>query len=134
MNEPDPLVLIPFGCAWLALTVSELEEGRRRAHALMPAASQSTTAQNDPVLDAAGMERETGIKASWFLEQARRDAIPHIRAGKYVRFRLEATLSALNGGGHADRHSAARHEALENKASARPRFRGVTTKSPAKGG
>lgn len=134
MNEPDSFVLVPFGCAWLALTVSELEEGRRRAHALMPAPSQPATAASDRVLDAAGMERETGIKASWFLEQARRNAIPHLRAGKYVRFRLEATLTALTGGGHADRHAAARHETQENKAPARPRFHRVTTKSPAKGG
>jgi excisionase family DNA binding protein len=27
-----------------------------------------------------------GVPPSWILEQARRDAIPHVRLGRYVRF------------------------------------------------
>jgi hypothetical protein len=41
------------------------------------------------------MEAETGIPASWFLEQARKGRIPHIRAGKYVRFKLGEVLDYL---------------------------------------
>jgi hypothetical protein len=47
------------------------------------------------LLDAEGMERATSIPASWFLEQARQGNLPHVRAGKYVRFRLADVLAAL---------------------------------------
>lgn len=42
-----------------------------------------------------------GVPASWVLAQARRDAIPHIRLGRYVRFQsddLRAWLDARSRG------------------------------------
>jgi hypothetical protein len=101
-------VLIPFGVEYLALTPEQFEEARRRGRELMPTASQPVaTAERDEILGADGMERCTGVPASWWLEQARRQAIPHLKAGKYVRFRFGEVLEALRRDvRHADRLSA----------------------------
>lgn len=90
-------VLIPFGGEHLALTLEQFREARERARTLMPqTTAPGHTPQADQVLDAEGMEKATGIPSTWFLEQARQGAIPHIRAGKYVRFRLNETLLSLS--------------------------------------
>lgn len=89
-------VLIPFGGEYLALSSEQLAEALKRGREIMPPAT-TTAAAIAPaeILDAEGAEARTGIPASWWLEQARRDAIPHIRAGKYVRFELSEALEAL---------------------------------------
>jgi hypothetical protein len=38
------------------------------------------------LLDAKAAGVLLGVPASWLLAQARRDAVPHLRLGKYVRF------------------------------------------------
>lgn len=90
-------VLIPFHTGWLALSLDEftaaLERGRSLAPA--PAKPQVATADSDRILDADGMEKATGIPATWFLEQARRGEIPHLRAGKYRRFVVREVLDAI---------------------------------------
>jgi len=91
-------VIIPFGTEVLVLDHGAFEEARQRGRELMPPPAPPSPVSASEILDAADMEVRTGIPASWFLEQARRNAIPHIRAGKYVRFKLEETLSALAGG------------------------------------
>lgn len=97
--QPETLI-IPFGGEYLALSRDQLEEARQRARDLLrpPPERQQTVAARD-VFDAAGMEAKTGVPATWWLEQARGHKIPHIRAGKYVRFELDAVLQALR---HAD--------------------------------
>ena len=40
----------------------------------------------DPLLDARAAAELLGVPATWLLAQARRDAVPHVRLGKYVRF------------------------------------------------
>lgn len=100
-------VLIPFGNEFLALTAEEFEAARLRGRAAVPAAVTSSVAAIDRILDADGMEKETGIPATWFLEQARKGTVPHLRAGKYVRFRVAETISALQSSGrHSDGKSA----------------------------
>jgi hypothetical protein len=99
----DQLVLIPFGGEFLALTTEELALARRRGHELTPSASAVTPVACDEVLDADAMANRTAIPASWWLEQARKGNVPHMKAGKYVRFRLNETLDALR---HADIRSA----------------------------
>jgi len=42
------------------------------------------------------MNKETGIPRTWFLEQARQNKIPHLRAGKYVRFKLSEVIAAID--------------------------------------
>lgn len=44
-----------------------------------------------PLLDAKAAGERLGVPASWLLAQARRDAVPHVRLGRYVRF-VEADL------------------------------------------
>lgn len=92
-------MLIPFGGAWLALTPEQFQTALARAAELVPAAKAEQGAPvADEILDAEGMESRTSIPASWWLEQARKGTLPHIRAGKYVRFELGTVLAALESG------------------------------------
>jgi hypothetical protein len=89
-------VIVPIGMEFLVLTREQFEEARERGRMLLPATPQVTEIlARDEVLDAIGMEQRTGIPDTWWLEQARQNAIPHIRAGKYVRFNLTETLAAV---------------------------------------
>jgi len=100
------MVLVPFGGELLAFTRDQFEEARRRGQELSPAEVGQPTAQKTEILDAAEMEKRTSIPASWWLEQARKKAAPHIRAGKYVRFDLNKILDALTiGSRHEDSQS-----------------------------
>jgi hypothetical protein len=90
-----PDVLIPLGDEFLVLSHDQFAEALRKGRALGGGAISSEKPVADRVLDAEGMEAETKIPASWFLGQARRGNIPHLRAGKYVRFQLAAVLDAL---------------------------------------
>jgi predicted DNA-binding transcriptional regulator AlpA len=38
------------------------------------------------LLDAKAAGEMLGVPASWLLAQARRDQVPHVRLGRYVRF------------------------------------------------
>jgi hypothetical protein len=40
----------------------------------------------DRLLDAKAAGALLGVPGSWLLAQARRDKVPHVRLGKYVRF------------------------------------------------
>lgn len=42
-----------------------------------------------PLLDAKGAAEWLGVPSSWVLAEARADRIPHVRLGRYVRFRAE---------------------------------------------
>ncbi len=90
-------VLIPFGGEFLLLSQEQFQEALAHGREFVP----QTTAQpgyryDDMILDANGMAQATRIPASWFLEQARKNALPHLRAGKYVRFRLGEVLEFLS--------------------------------------
>lgn len=91
-------VLIPFNGSWLVLSQEQLGEAMLRGREIAGQLPQQPCieAAQDRVLDADGMQTETGIPASWFLEQARQKKVPHVRAGKYVRFRLNEVLEALS--------------------------------------
>lgn len=49
----------------------------------------------DEIMDAEQVAQRTGIPASWWLEAARSGKVAHIKAGKYVRFRLAHVLDGL---------------------------------------
>ena len=90
-------VCIPFGNLVLVLTENQFEEAKDRGQQIM--ITDSTKAEavtRGRVLDAKGMSNATGIPQSWFLEQARNNKIPHIRAGKYVRFNESEILKYLS--------------------------------------
>lgn len=90
-------VLIPFHTGWLALSLDEFTAALERGRSLAPSTAQPqiATAECDRIVDASGMEKLTGVPASWFLEQARRGEIPHLRAGKYRRFVVREVLAAI---------------------------------------
>ena len=101
-------VLIPFGSEFLLLSGEQFQEALSRGRMLFPQADRPSEHGDHEVLDADGMAQATQIPASWFLEQARQKKIPHIRAGKYVRFRLPEVLDSLQSRGrHTDKLSVA---------------------------
>lgn len=91
------MVLIPFGTSWLAMSAEQFQEALERGRSLVPSPTriEATRQEADRVLDAEGMQRQTGIPASWFLEQARKGAIPSLHAGKYRRFVVREVLEAI---------------------------------------
>jgi hypothetical protein len=50
---------------------------------LEPEAADNGTAR---LVDAKAMAAMLDVPSSWLLAQARRDAVPHVRLGRYVRF------------------------------------------------
>ena len=96
------MILLDFAGQPLALTDEEFEAARLRGLELMPTAPGNTgnsagSAAASEILDASGMESATGIPASWWLEAARQDTVPHLKLGKYVRFNLSESLAAAKG-------------------------------------
>jgi hypothetical protein len=85
------VIVIEFAGQILALEDAEFEFARERGLKLMAIPASQV---EDEILDAAGMERRTGVPASWWAESARQNTIPHLRYGKYVRFRLREVLEA----------------------------------------
>ena len=81
---------------FLALSKDQLEEARALAQRMLPRDGETASELPlaEPLMTAEEMEKRTAIPASWFLEQARKDAIPHVRLGKYVRFRLSEVHAA----------------------------------------
>lgn len=94
MNAAE-FVLVPFGSEFLALTREQFEQARRAGQELMPSRIPAVTANMPTLLDADGMEAQTAIKATWWLEQARLALVPHVKAGKYIRFNLTEALGVL---------------------------------------
>jgi hypothetical protein len=85
-----PLVLVPVGSDYLALTHDQFLAARALAQNLTHATAQPqpTTNDQEPMLTAEQMQDKTGVPASWFLEQARQGQIPHYKFVKYPRFRM----------------------------------------------
>jgi hypothetical protein len=102
--KPDAISsLVLFAVApgdFIALSQDQLQQARALARHIVPPAGAAAPqlALQEPLLSADQMEERTMIPASWFLEQARRDAIPHVRLGKYVRFRLSEVHAAGSRG------------------------------------
>ncbi len=93
------LIALPTG-DFLALSPEQFTEARTLGMQLAGPARQPANdqPQEAPLLSAEQMEARTSVPASWFLEQARKNAIPHVRLGKYVRFELSAVREAgING-------------------------------------
>lgn len=96
MEQPT-MVLVPFGTNLLAMSAEQFQEALERGRTLAPSSAQPETmkTEDNRIVDADGAASETGVPATWFLEQARRNTIPHLKFGKYVRFRLSAVLEAV---------------------------------------
>ncbi len=63
---------------------------------------------DDRLLDAGELAELLHVPKSWVLAQAREDAIPHVKLGRYVRFSRAVVLEWLadqhSGGGAARKH------------------------------
>lgn len=84
----DALLLIPFNGELLALDLDEYMRAAARGRELVPQVSRGTTAELDRIVTAEQAEELTSVPASWFLEQARKGEIPHLKFGKYPRFEM----------------------------------------------
>lgn len=89
-------MLIPLGDAILALSQEDFEKALALGRETVGTTDgESAASAPEKLLDAAGMAEMTGIPSSWFLEAARQGRIPHVKAGKYVRFRMADVIEAL---------------------------------------
>ena len=52
----------------------------------------SETRNSDGLIDARAAAEFLGVPHTWILAEARCNRIPHVRLGRYVRFRREALL------------------------------------------
>jgi len=116
------LLLIAGPGGLLAFTADELRVASLRAREVWDGSSH-LSAQTAPdvrapvapeaLLDDRGMERLTGVAASWWAAAARRDAVPHHRIGRWVRFRPSEAIPAATRlhprgvVGHAESRTAA---------------------------
>ncbi len=92
----EVMVLLEFAGQPLALTQTAfreaLERGREMVGVTAPDPAQNG-GKEDRLMTAEEMEGRTKVGASWFLEQARRGELPHVRLGKYVRFQFDEVLA-----------------------------------------
>ena len=109
---PEPVIGIPLGDGtWIALEATALAAARRRAGelGLTPApVSNTAPAASSMVerwLDSREMAAATGISDGWWEGAAKRGEVPHMRAGKHLRFRLSDVAGVLKAR-HADRRTA----------------------------
>jgi len=63
--------------------------------------------QPQPLLDAKAAAELLGVPATWVLAEARAERIPHVRLGKYVRFRAGDLMAWMGERSRGPRRSAA---------------------------
>jgi predicted DNA-binding transcriptional regulator AlpA len=82
------VLLIPVSTGeYLALTQQQFIEAKALAAQIVGEPDTAPCPAPESLLTAKQLQERTGVPASWFLEQARKSAIPHTKLGKYVRFR-----------------------------------------------
>ena len=93
------LLALPDG-QWVALSPEDLTLALTRAAELMPAMPRAadTPSAAEDLLTAEQMQLRTGVPATWYLQQARLNAIPYVKAGKYRRFNPRAVEKHLARG------------------------------------
>ena len=55
----------------------------------------------EPLIDVSEVARRLNVPRSWVYERTRRRSIPHVRVGKYIRFRWADVLEWLDEDGGA---------------------------------
>jgi len=92
MNSEIEIFLIPYGSEMLALKLEDFQAAKKLARNILGQPEEPVSVHSERLLTAEEASAKTGVPRSWFLEQARRKAIPHVRFGKYVRFRMDEIL------------------------------------------
>ena len=96
MNDTETdLIPVPYGSTFLLLPVAEFRAALARGQSLAGAPDMASERAQEPLLTAQELEDKTGIPATWFLDRARQDRLPHYKAGKYKRFKYSEILPAL---------------------------------------
>lgn len=99
LTNNNNIILIPFGENILALSWAEFNQAIQRGKEVMGTTSTTTVTSHNgndnKLINANGASKMTGVPASWFLESARKNIIPHIKLGKYVRFRMGDIIEAM---------------------------------------
>jgi hypothetical protein len=80
--------------AELAELVGVLAAAKARALARVLAPTAPAVATDD-VVDVATLAAELGLAPSWLRAQARTGKLPHLRCGKYIKFKRAEVLAAL---------------------------------------
>ena len=90
-------ILVPLlSGEWLALDAQTFAEALNRGAELIPCPASNDALSDAQLFTADEMAERTRVPKSWWLEAAKRDDIPHVRLGKYVRFPA-SILSATDG-------------------------------------
>jgi hypothetical protein len=91
------LIALPDG-SWIALEREAFDAALAAGAEAMrkrPGEGDAGVRSDAQWLTADEISQRTSIDASWFLARARLNEIPHIRAGKYVRFDINAVTPYL---------------------------------------
>lgn len=97
-------VLIPLpGIGALALSREAFEAALAEGCRAIAAPSIATTADGEPLLDAAGLAAQLGLPQTWIEDRTRRDELPCIRAGRWIRYNRRAVEQALSVNGKGAR-------------------------------
>jgi hypothetical protein len=91
--EVGALVLVQTPAGWAGFTPAELAEAVERARAILPRPAAAATAAPERLCDAGQLGELTGIPGSWWAEQARQGTVPHLKIGRYIRFRANEVLA-----------------------------------------
>jgi hypothetical protein len=83
-------LLIPLSNGrWLALTHEQFVEAEQAGHEFFPTLTPNPPVPGeDSLLTAEQLEQRTSVPASWWEQAARENRVPHVRIGRYVRFRF----------------------------------------------
>jgi hypothetical protein len=82
-------VLIPLpGIGTLALSADAYRDGLAEGAKLAAAAAPSSAPTGDPLLDAEQAAAQMSVTARWLEDSARAGIIPHVKLGRFIRFRV----------------------------------------------
>lgn len=89
-------MLIPFNGVLLALTTEQFVEARAAAAEIVPEPSVVAAISADELLSAEQLAKRTRVRASWWEQAARENRVPHVKIGRYVRFRFADVAEHLS--------------------------------------
>ena len=86
---------VPDG-PWLALDQETFDVGVVAGGDLMPRVVVPTVLAGPRLMTSEQLAAELNVPPTWLEEAARRNEIPSVRVGKYVRFDINEVLTCLN--------------------------------------